>query len=129
MDWLKILQQIFEVCIIPLLGILTTTLIQFVIKKKNEVKEKTENETLKKYLDMLAETIETCVIATNQTYVEALKDKNAFDAEAQKHAFEMTYQNVMALLSEEAKRYLQEAIGDLTLLITQGIEQKVNEQK
>lgn len=31
---------------------------------------------------MLGNTIETCVIATNQTYVNALKDKNAFTPEA-----------------------------------------------
>jgi hypothetical protein len=29
MDWLSILQQIFEVCLIPMLGILTTALVQF----------------------------------------------------------------------------------------------------
>jgi len=31
-----------------------------------------------------------------------LKDKNAFDIEAQKKAFEMTYQSVLAILSKDA---------------------------
>ena len=37
-----------------------------------------------KYLSMLTETITSCVIATNQTYVEALKKEGKFDLEAQK---------------------------------------------
>jgi len=36
---------------------------------------------------MLDDTITKCVIATNQTYVDSLKDKNAFDKAAQEEAF------------------------------------------
>lgn len=129
MDWLSILGQIFEVCIIPLLGILTSVLVQFIQLKKEEMKLKTQNELTHKYLDMLADTVSICVVATNQTYVNSLKEQGAFDLEAQKTAFNMTYNNVLSILSEEAKRYLNEAVGDLTLLITQQIEQRVNQER
>jgi hypothetical protein len=36
---------------------------------------------------MLNRTITECVIATNQTYVETLKQQGKFDEEAQKIAF------------------------------------------
>ena len=36
MDKLSILQQIFEVCIIPLLGILTAYIVQYIKAKSNE---------------------------------------------------------------------------------------------
>ena len=129
MDWLNILQQIFELCIIPLLAIITRSLVIYISTKKNELKSKTDNELAKKYLDLLNDTIANCVIATNQTYVEALKKGNAFTADAQKAAFEKTYQAVIATLSEEAQKYLPEVVGDLQTYITQKIEASVNQNK
>lgn len=129
MDWLNILQQIFELCIIPLLAIITRSLVIYISTKKDELKNKTDNELAKKYLDLLNDTIANCVIATNQTYVEALKKENAFTADAQKAAFEKTYQAVVATLSEEAQKYLPEVVGDLQTYITQKIEASVNQNK
>ena len=129
MDWLNILQQIFELCIIPLLAIITRSLVIYISTKKDELKNKTDNELAKKYLDQLNDTIANCVIATNQTYVEALKKENAFTADAQKAAFEKTYQAVIATLSEEAQKYLPEVVGDLQTYITQKIEASVNQNK
>ena len=129
MDWLNILQQIFELCIIPLLAIITRSLVIYISTKKDELKSKTDNELTKKYLDLLNDTIANCVIATNQTYVEALKKENAFTADAQKAAFEKTYQAVIATLSEEAQKYLPEVVGDLQTYITQKIEASVNQNK
>lgn len=122
MDWMNLLQQIFEVCIIPLLGILTTYFIVFIKNKSNELKEVTDNELYKKYIDLLQDTIVRCVIATNQTYVENLKNKNAFDKEAQEEAFKMTYDAVMVILTDDAKDYLNNAVGDLQLYVTKLIE-------
>lgn len=129
MNWLEMLQQIFQVCIIPLLGVLTTYLVMFIKKKSAALQEQTDNELYKKYIALLDETITKCVIATNQTYVEALKDKNAFDLEAQKKAFEMTYQSVLAILSKDAQEYLTEAVGDLNAYIVKSIEAQVNANK
>ena len=129
MNWLEMLQQIFQVCIIPLLGVLTTYLVMFIKNKSAALQEQTDNELYKKYIALLDETITKCVIATNQTYVEALKNKNAFDPEAQKKAFEMTYQSVLAILSKDAQEYLQEAVGDLNAYIVKSIEAQVNANK
>lgn len=129
MDTVTLLNQIFSLCIVPLLGVLTAFLIQFINVKKAELIAKTDNELAAKYLDMLAATIETCVIATNQTYVDALKDKNAFDAEAQKEAFTITYNAVSEILSAEAKEYLSSIVGDLQKYITEQIEAAVNINK
>ena len=129
MDWMSLLQQIFEVCIIPLLGILTTYFIVFIKNKSNELKEVTDNELYRKYIDLLQDTIVRCVIATNQTYVENLKNKNAFDKEAQTEAFKMTYDAVMVILTDDAKEYLNNAVGDLQLYVTKLIEAQVNMSK
>ena len=129
MDYMELLQKIFEVCIIPLLGVLTTYLVMFIKNKMELLKKQNENELFQKYMDMLDLTIEKCVIATNQTYVEALKDKNAFDAAAQKEAFNMTYNAVLSILSADAKGYLNEAVGDLNEYIIKTIEAQVNANK
>lgn len=129
MEWLPLLYQILEVCIIPLFGILTAYIVKYINAKSNEIQIKVNNDTADKYIAMLADTITACVMATNQTYVESLKKQNAFTAEAQKEAFNLTYNAVMSVLTEDAKRYLTEAYGDLTAYITTKIEAEVNVSK
>ena len=129
MDKLEMLQQIFEVCIIPLLGVLTAYLVKFIQAKAAEIDEKTNDELTKKYVDMLAKTITDCVVATNQTYVDNMKNQNCFDEEAQRHAFQMTYATVLSLLTDEAKKYLEAFYGDLNGYITNKIEAEVNWNK
>ena len=129
MEWLPLLYQILEICIIPLLGILTTYIVKYIKAKSAEIQVKVDNDTADKYIAMLSDTITACVIATNQTYVEALKKNNAFTAEAQKEAFKLTYDAVMAVLTEEAEKYLSEIYGDLAAYITTKIEAEVNISK
>lgn len=129
MEWMILLQQVFEVCIVPLLGVLTCFLVNYIKAKTAELNTNNSNELLSKYLTMLSDTVCDCVIATNQTYVEALKNKNAFDAEAQKVAFEMTYNAVIKVLSAEATEYLTNIYGDLSTYITNMIEAEVNRNK
>lgn len=129
MDWLSILQQIFELCIIPLLGIVAKFVIEYIAQKKEQIKTQTDNELAQKYLDILNDTIAKCVTATNQTYVESLKEQNAFDADAQKEAFNKTYNAVIETLGDEANKYLPMVIGDLQTYITERIEASVKESK
>ena len=126
---IRIITALFELCIIPLLGILTRYLVAYIITKKNEINANTESELAKKYQDMLANTNCQCVIATNQTYVDALKKEGKFDLEAQKKAFEQTRDAVLAILDEESKKYLASIFGDLDLYISQQIEANVNMYK
>jgi hypothetical protein len=129
MEIMNLIAQIFEVCIIPLMGILTAYFVKWIGVKTEELKEETKNEKTEKYLNMLNNTITNCVIATTQTYVDTLKAQGAFDMEAQKTAFTMTYDAVAKLLTNEATEYLNEAVGDLNLYITQKIEAEVNLNK
>ena len=129
MDWLELLYKILEVCLIPLLGVLTAYFIKWLKAKEKEVNDKLDNDTLEKYVTMLSQTITDCVIATNQTYVEALKKGNAFTKEAQEEAFRQTYEAVMSVLTDDAKKYLTAVYGDLTAYITNKIEAEVNLSK
>ena len=125
MDWMMILSQLFEIVIFPLIGIGTVYLIALISNKIKQIKQDTDNDLLDKYLSMLENTITDCVIATTQTYVDSLKKQGAFDADAQKVAFTKTYTNVMKILTEDAKEYLEQALGDLESYIYNKIESEV----
>ena len=129
MEWLPLLYQVLEVCVIPLLGILTAYVIKFINAKSAELQAKVENDTADKYIAMLDSTICACVIATTQTYVDALKKDNAFTKEAQVEAFNLTFNAVMSVLTDEAKKYLTSIYGDLNAYITNKIEAEVQINK
>lgn len=129
MELNEMLQTIFQVVIIPLLTVLTGYAVKWINAKANEIKQNTSNALAQKYITMLNSTITSAVVAVNQTYVDALKEKNAFTKEAQEEAFKRVYENVMLSLTEEANVYLAEIIGDLNTYITDKIEEEVNIHK
>ena len=129
MDWLNYANEAVQV-LLPVAALaLATTITYYVGKLIKAGQDKSDNEKVDKYLDMLNVTITNAVLATTQTYVEALKGKNAFDKEAQQKAFDMTYNAVMSVLTEEAKKYLATAVGDLNLYVTNQIEATVKMTK
>ena len=50
MDTMAMLQQIFQVCITPLLGVLTTYLVMFIRNKIDALKKENDNELYQKYM-------------------------------------------------------------------------------
>ena len=126
---MELLSQIFEVCIIPLLGVLTTFLVRYINAKMKTLADTTNDEKQKKYIEMLNNTITDCVIAMNQTYVNSLKQQGKFDGEAQKKAFTDVYNKVIAILGQDAIEYLNSAVGDLNEYISSKIEKEVSTNK
>lgn len=129
MDYINLIEQIFQICIIPLIGILTSYLVAVLKKKKTEIETKVENETLKKYLNLLDDTVIRCIETTNQTYVNSLKDQGKFDAEAQQKAFNQTYESIINILGQDAISYLNNIFGDLNQYISSKIESEIVNNK
>lgn len=125
MNWMNLLYDIFDLCIIPLFGVLVAYVVKYINEKGNEIAANVDSELASKYIVMLTTTIADCVVATNQTYVDALKAAGKFDKEAQDKAFQMTYDAVMDILTDDAKEYLANFYGDLTLYLTKRIEAEV----
>lgn len=125
MNWMNVLQNIFELIIYPVLSIGGVYLTYLISVKIKELKQKSDNETTKKYLDMLNDTIANAVLATTQTYVETLKKQGKFDENAQKEAFKQTYEAVMKVLTDEAMKYIVTSVGDLETYVTNQIEAQV----
>ena len=125
MNWMNVLQNIFELIVYPVLSIGGIYLTYLISVKIKELKQKTNDDTTKKYLDMLNDTIAATVLATTQTYVEALKKQGKFDEAAQKEAFKQTYDAVMKVLTAEAIKYITVSVGDLETYVTNQIEAQV----
>lgn len=129
MDWMNVLAQIFELVVYPVLSITGVYLTYLIGVKIQEIKQNTNNEVAKKYLDMLDVTIQNAVLATTQTYVDSLKKQGKFDEEAQKAAFKQTYDAVMKVLTADAVRYITSVVGDLEIYVTTKIEADVKLSK
>lgn len=125
MDWMNLLYDILKICVVPMLGILTTYVIKYINAKGQEISTAVDSELASKYILMLTTTITDCVVATNQTFVDALKEAGKFDKEAQEKAFQMTYDAVMNILTDDAKEYLNSFYGDLSLYLAKRIEAEV----
>lgn len=122
MDKMELIQQIFELCIVPLLAVLTGYIVTWIKAKTAEIEQN-------KYTDLISDTIIQCVVATNQTYVEALKKEGKFDAEAQEKAFEITKQAVLAVLTNQARDFIEMSYGDVEAWLNQQIEATINTYK
>lgn len=129
MDWAELLNQICQTLIIPLLGIFVTAAVKAINVKKQQYLEESNSDLQKKYIEMLSNIITDCVAATNQTYVSELKKQDAFTKEAQKQALKKTSENVYKILSEEARKTLEEAYGDLSNYILAKIESEISNNK
>ena len=123
MDWMEMLQKIFEVCIIPLLGVFTTYLINY-IKKQTKFLQNNELElAINRFMDL----VQNCVDMTQQIYVDELKKKGEFGPEQQTEAFEMTKAAILKLLTDEMKKNLESVYGgDIDTLIKVAIEDSIN---
>ena len=128
-DFQELLKTITQTVLIPLIIALAGYAVKWINAKANEIKAKTKDEKIQKYINMLDGTITAAVIAVNQTYVDALKEKNAFTKEAQEEAFKRVWETVIATMTEEADAYISEVIGDLDEYIRTKIEEAVKENK
>lgn len=123
------LQTILIQLLIAILPILTAFIVRLLNLKSNEIKELTKNSKLDKYVDYAADIIKKSVIAVNQTFVEKLKEQNAFTSEKQKEAFELAKKKILSMLNEDAKKVLASIYGDLNTFIDSQIEATVNSIK
>ena len=61
MDWMYVLEQVFELIIFPVISVAGIYLTYLISVKIKELKQKTNDETAQKYLDMLDVTIQNAV--------------------------------------------------------------------
>lgn len=129
MNWSEFLNIVLKIFVLPLMGVLAMFIVNYIKVKTQQVIDNTKSDVVAKYIRMAQETVTACVIATNQTFVEALKKQGRFDKEAQMEAFNRTKEAVLNILSADAQKYLIEAVGDIDVFLDSLIEAQVNSQK
>jgi flagellar basal body-associated protein FliL len=121
--------EIFQICIVPAIGIVIGLIVFFVKKGISKAKETTDEEFLQNCLDALELIVVNVLLTTQTTYIEALKNKDAGSEEAQKEALEKVCEAVISTLTDDVKEALSETINDLPAYIMKLIQEKINEKK
>jgi hypothetical protein len=124
-----ILSNILAVVIIPILPMVAVYLVNLLRKKTLELESKVSNDTVKKFLELGENIIETSVNAVSQIFVDELKKNGKFDKAAQTEAFEMAKQKILSTISEDVKQALTEVYGNLSQYIDSRIEYYVRQGK
>lgn len=86
-------------------------------------------DLLNKYIDMAEDAVYHAVMDTNQTFVDTLKENNAFTKEAQIEALNKALDKAKTRLSADAKKILVEVYGDLNVYLTTSIEALIGSTK
>ena len=102
---------------------------QWIHSKCQDIKQKTKNEALKMFIDKFDHIIRICVEATNQTFVDNLKDNNAFTDEQKTEAFKQTFDAVDLMLTDEDKQQIIESFGDVGNFVKVSIENYIKMSK
>lgn len=123
------LALIWKYLFIPIIIYVANYAVAFFKAKINDIAEKADNENAKKIIEEANEIVSTCVLATTQTYVDALKKQDKFDADAQKQALKITSEAVFRFMSDEMKGYIEASYGDVEKYIASLIEAKIAQSK
>lgn len=118
-------QEIMQI-VFSALGVLVTGLVGWLTTYLTKLlSQKIKDKNLANWLTQITEIVLNAVKVTYQVYVEALKDKNMFDAEAQKEALERAYKMVLSQLTDDAKNFIKENYGDIETWIKTQIESAI----
>ena len=126
---MDVINKIMYLALIFIIGIAAVFVIYYIQKLINKAKQQTDNEQIKELLDAINGIVINCIMATNQTYVDSLKDKNLFDEAAHKEAFNKTYAAATVILTDEMKALLDKYYGGMEQYLTTLIESQINQLK
>ena len=129
---LEILLSAAVPAITALLLWLVSKLIKFFDTKVNEIKTRVKNETLVKYIDIVAINAKNIVMSLNQTMVEDLKAAASDGKLTKEDALNIKTKALTLLtntVSEDMKQVLEESFGDLHAYLDTLIEKTVAEVK
>ena len=126
---MEFLQNIFLAVITAAVPVLTAYVVVFIRQMGDNAAANTESVKAKTYITEAAEAIAAAVAATNQTYVDSLKNAGKFDADAQREAAQKALEACLASISPAAQSFIEAAYGDIREYLATRIEAEVRRQK
>ena len=125
----EFLRDLFIAVITAAVPVLTAYLVMLIRRVGDNAAANAESVTTKTYITEVTEAIAAAVSATNQTYVDSLKNAGRFDAAAQREAAQKALEACLASISPAAQSFIEEAYGDIREYLTTRIEAEVRKQK
>ena len=122
MIWNDIIKEVilgFVGLLFSVLGVYVTYLINKYVK----------DQKIKDILNSLHVLVRNSVLEVYQTYVEALKDKDIFDKEAQNEALERCLRLINTNMPNDVKAWLEANIGDIRAYLINLIEAQIGSLK
>ena len=126
---MEFVKEILFAIIAAAVPVATTFLCKWLVSLSEANKVKVKNEKARATIGFVTDMIVAAVETTTNTYVKQLKAENLFDADAQKEAFNKTFEAVQKQLTEDSRKIIAETYGDVETYITNKIEQFVEELK
>ena len=109
----EFLKELFFAVITAAVPVLTAYIVVLIRKVGENAAANTESIQAKTYITEATEAIAAAVAATNQTYVDALKNAGKFDAEAQKETAQKALTACLMSISPAAQELIERAYGDI----------------
>ena len=122
MNWSEVILYAIE----TLLGLIISVGIPFLF---NIIRAKLKAEIQIKYLNKFEGIVSDAVTQVEQTYVSEMRKHGLFDKDAQAEAFKKAKDAVLAMMNEETKKIVTEAIGDFDEYLRNKIETEVYTNK
>jgi hypothetical protein len=97
--------------------------------KCEQLKTKTDSEALRALIEKVDYIIQTCVEATNQTFVDDLKNSNAFTEENKKEAMAKTFEAIQNMLTDDDKQKIMNNFGDVSTYLNNSVENYIKTSK
>lgn len=132
MDTEKILNEIVTLLIIPILPAVSTFIIAWFKAKTDEIRNRIQNDTIAQYIDILDFTVESVVMALNQTTVEGMKNASKDGKLTKEEAILIKQQamnEVYKVLGSTGKATLSQVFENLDALISNKIEALISSTK
>lgn len=113
----------FQQILFSVLSVILTTIATWAVARITAwLDSKIKDKTALGFLNDAIQVVQTVVKEVYQTYVQGLKNKNAFDISAQKVALDTATKRAKSIMSKEVQDYIVKNYGDLTEWITLQIE-------
>lgn len=107
-----------------------STIIGIYFKKlADHISAKTKNEKYSTIINNINDIVQAAVMATQQTFVDNLKKDGKFNPEAQKEAFNKTFNEVKAQITPELENAVNEIVKDFDKWLETQIEATIKKIK
>lgn len=122
MDWQSL--------VVGIVSLVVMTLLSWVLAQvRTWIKSKTKDSKCSQCLTRAIDVIESSVKMTYQTYVEALKGKDAFTKEAQQEALKKAKDAISSQITEDVRNYIDTNFGNFETWVTNQIESSIYDLK